>query len=1051
MIKIKISIRFIAFLLLVSNQINVFGQVKIDTPEYPSYGFFDRSCYIKTAYPIGEIHLPQGGVDGMSEERPMRISIPTNRPTWALAIAHAWNYNRNIIQRVDHPKIALWMAITAEETGMACDCDAVWPQDRTPWETVIKRPPPQPGFYNEYCGTKGGFAQEGCFQMLEGVAWCGDLNQTWPRRFKPGRFSGSISGGAFEISALGFAYRSILNNSLLDYAWGVDIWPIIDATKDPNAYEKLIASGWNNWAGGVQQNVSGTAGNGQGFNLYTAAGRAAAIASDNWDLTATDARYPEIAGWAINALEQNTTSSYYKFTNPFVTSLPGPSQNHVNYGYYNEDISWSIVNEYLTIIYYFYSEFTASQWAVITQNVQKVFNSINGGAVVPFKQLGPVIDEIILNLPKENPVMSTVFNASLPAYNNGERKPMGKLAPASHIINLNTSDSICINQSIILEGIIDGGDGPNLTYSWFKDGVPIGGNTKQLIVSSATLGQFMYTLVVCNAATDVGGCAPACCPKTIVVNNCNTCSVVATATTVNTPCQNMHGGKINLNISGTTDYTVFYQSNTFKGTQKGTTSACSIIDVPDGVYNITVTDNGSPACKFLFSTEVKYTIPVNEKLSASIQSMTPCDAVLQTKLEQNDCECEWSVYFDTPNGAWGDVAFVIITPSIGQGVRLRKDRAHNYPAPTKTTFKLCSGEHIKFEVEAQVASGSCAGNVPYNTNEFAIDAWIVDPNGVEVLRTRVPAHAAVQYTNFVAFDYVVNCPYTPGMYSYSWNPGNLIGTPALVSDNLPTIYTVVATNTALPQCTLTDTVLVPFTCNKTCVPPQNVVITSTDSDGFLCPTETTTLTTTPSQALTGFDFTWFKDDVNSTSINTATALIAPVQGPNSTLSVLSGGAGTYYVRIRDVSFPTSSTCYSEAKIVIHDAVPPTYTITGGGTFCADDIITPVTVNFTAGVQPYQITTNPGAVDQSPISATSYALGSTAGTYNLTAISDKYCTGIIAPAQNKTITINTLPKGSIASNKLSYCGTPSDVILSITPAAGVDLRMEIKLIRTLEGC
>jgi len=798
------------------------GPVLFDTPAMPSYGFFDKNCFIKTAYPKGEIQLPQGGVDGMSEERPMNISIPTNRPTWALAIAHAWNYNRNIIQRVDHPKIALWMVIPAEETGWACDCGAEWPADRIPWNTVLKGPAHPDFFHNEWCGTKGGFYNEGCYQMLE-LAWCTDLSQTWPWRFKPGRFEGSIPGSHFEISALGFAYRSIENHSLLDAAWGIDIWPIIDATKDPNAYEKLIASGWNDWAGGVQQNVSGFAGNGQGFNLYTPAGRAAAIASDNWNLTSNSDRYPEITGWGINALEQNTTSSYYKWTNPVVTSVPGPQQNHVFYGYYNADITWAIVQEYLTTINYFYSEFSPAQWAVITQNVKKVFDKLGGGAAIPFKQLGPVIDEIILNLPKENPVMSTVFNASLPAYNNGERKPIGKLAPASHIENLNENDTICKGQAIILEGVIDGGDGPNVTYTWYKDGSPIGGNTKQLVLSSTVAGQFVYTLKVCNPAPDFGGCFPACCPKTIVVNNCNTCSIVATASTVNTPCQNMHGGKINLSISGTSNYTISYQCATFGSTVSGTSSSITLEDVPNGAYNIVIQDKGNPSCKFNLSAEVGYVTAINEKLTADILSMTKCEAQLKTGLAQDNCECEWSVYFDTPNGAWGDVTFVIITPSNGQGFRLRKDRAKNYLAPTKTTFKLCSGEKIKFEVETQVASGSCLGTVPYNKNPFAVDAWIVNPQGVEVLRVRVPANSVEQYTNVVAFDYLVNCAYTPGSYTYAWNPGAAVGPGAQVAANISTTYTVVATSVANPQCTLSDTVLVPFTCNAPCVTPKAVI------------------------------------------------------------------------------------------------------------------------------------------------------------------------------------------------------------------------------------
>ncbi len=808
------QITVLLFLALWGSKVLAQGPVRFDCPQYPSYAFFDRSCLIKTAAPYTEIRLPQGGVDGLNEERPMHLSIPTNRPTWALGIAHAWNYNRNIIQRVDHPKISYWMAITGHETGMACDCGAQWPANRTPWNSL------SPAF-NAKCN-EGLTQHDGCFQMEEANAWCGDLNQTWPWRFKPNEHQQFISTSHFSTACLGLAYRNILNHYLIDYAWGIDIWPIITATADPNAYEKLMASGWNSWAAAVQDNVTGTAGAGQGFNLYTPAGRAAAIASSNWDLTATSSRYPEVIGWTMNALEQNTTSTYYKYNNPIVTSTPAASQNHVDYGFYNVPITLADVNQYLSEIFLFYPELTSAQTAATTANVTAVFNSINGGAAVPFMQIGPVIDEIILGLPKEIPLMSVIHNDGLPAYNNGYRQCIGDYAPASHITTNSESDTICKGQSIVLEAMIDGGDGPNMTYTWYKDGIAVaGGNQKQLVITPTATGTFVYTVTVCN--TDLGGCAPACCPKTIVVNNCNACGITATPTTVNTPCQNMHGGTINLTITGSTNYTVTYQSDEFGGSVTGNSSTKSITNLPDGVYNITIQDNVTATCKFKLSAEVKFTTPMNEKLTASIQSMTNCDAVLKTKLEQDDCECEWSVYFDTPYAAWERDVFVIITPSNGAAQRLRKDVLINaYPAPTKATFKMCTGEKIKFEVEVQPASGSCTGAAGYNQQNAPIEVYIKDKNGVKVLNQLIPIGSAQQYQNYTAFEYTVNCPYTPGNYTYVWNPGAITGTPANVAGNSPTIYTVTATNTANTQCSLTDTVYVPFHCTS-CIPPKAVM------------------------------------------------------------------------------------------------------------------------------------------------------------------------------------------------------------------------------------
>ena len=114
---------------------------------------------------------------------------------------------------------------------------------------------------------------------------------------------------------------------------------------------------------------------------------------------------------------------------------------------------------------------------------------------------------------------------------------------------------------------------------------------------------------------------------------------------------------------------------------------------------------------------------------------------------------------------------------------------------------------------------------------------------MKVLNQTIPIKTATQYNNYLAFDYTVTCPYTPGTYTYLWNPGAVTGTPANVSGMTPTTYTVVATNTANPQCSLTDTVYVPFNCNNTCVKPK-AVISGSDS---ICSGDSTLI----SVALTG--------------------------------------------------------------------------------------------------------------------------------------------------------------------------------------------------------
>src|SRR5690606_16518541 len=148
-------------------------------------------------------------------------------------------------------------------------------------------------------------------------------------------------------------------------------------------------------------------------------------------------------------------------------------------------------------------------------------------------------------------------------------------------------------------------------------------------------------------------------------------------------------------------------------------------------------------------------------------------------------------------------------------------------------------------------------------------------------------------------------------------------------------------------------------------------------------------------------------------------------------SALSPGTFSLELYVED-----ANGCSGTATSTITVHPNPTYTITGGGTFCEGEVVTPVVVNFTEGSQPYSITYSGTTINN--INATSYTLGSTAGTYALTAISDAHCTGVVTTS-NADVIINPIPEATITANKLSYCATSmSDVNLSVTPAMGVNL-------------
>ena len=104
-----------------------FGQN--NCPAIPKNSKFDTLGYIKSEIPTDPakangLYLGQGTVNRSGQFRPGYI--PTNRPSWAIAIAVSWNYARNLVQRVEYPKMGYWMATLVQETELRCVTGLSW-------------------------------------------------------------------------------------------------------------------------------------------------------------------------------------------------------------------------------------------------------------------------------------------------------------------------------------------------------------------------------------------------------------------------------------------------------------------------------------------------------------------------------------------------------------------------------------------------------------------------------------------------------------------------------------------------------------------------------------------------------------------------------------------------------------------------------------------------------------------------------------------------------------------------------------------------------------
>jgi hypothetical protein len=818
-----------------------------DCPQYPVSDYWDANCFIKTAEPYGEIRLPQGGVMGLDYENPMWVTIPTNRPEWAIGIAHAWNLHRNMINQVNFPKISYYMAITAHETGMACDCNAQFSAGHIPWSRS-GNPPAATNNFPAKCGPAA-LSVDGCFQMEFLNAW-GELNQIMPNRFPCDGFTRVVSGRSSSYKSLGtqalaMTYRNIAYSLLMEYSWQMDPWSVFgSANCDQYAYEKFLAASWNGSISGTFSTLTQpfpvrVGSTRPGVNLVN--DRPGARNNPNWDLDATAGYYPEVIAWGMSAIEGNTTypgyiyqpSLYWGGTpgvdiNLVNNALPA-QQNHIQLGNYNGAITWATVSQYIDTLTNFYFEYASNPTALnaIKANVQNVFVSISGNVAtpIPFMQLGPVIDEIIISFPKENPLVQVLQLDGLPhgstgngpsTCGNGIDNSLGQYAPASHIVSRNIqSDTICIGQKLILAGEVVGGEEPSMSYTWYNNGTltSSGLNDSLYIFTAATIGNYEFKLNVCNQE---GGCADAGCTYKIIVTNCNVCGLIATGTTTNTPCRNTAAGSINLSISGAANYSVQYSGRT-NGMLTGSASTVSIPNLLDGIYNIKVTNLANPTCYYTFSLTVGYDLDRSDVVRIVSSPDGSCGVNLQAEISSLNCQCNYTVNAVAFPGAnqWERFITMKITPSNGRFEVFRGNTFGN-PGVLSMPFQLCTGDSIKGELQIIPASGSCDPNripPPTNVQASTYDVWVTNSAGVEVFRQRYAPGSVTQGTDRLMFNIPVICPSTTSGYTFLWNPSGATTPGISVFDpNLSTTYTVTATLQGNAACVLQDSKFIPSIC-----------------------------------------------------------------------------------------------------------------------------------------------------------------------------------------------------------------------------------------------
>jgi hypothetical protein len=89
-------------------------------PSIPTQSEFDTTCFQRA----GEILLGQGYFDHFGGSDPVYLVIPANRPEYAISMAVAWNFYRNVL---GHNKMSInqWFATMGQENGFATYNDGV--------------------------------------------------------------------------------------------------------------------------------------------------------------------------------------------------------------------------------------------------------------------------------------------------------------------------------------------------------------------------------------------------------------------------------------------------------------------------------------------------------------------------------------------------------------------------------------------------------------------------------------------------------------------------------------------------------------------------------------------------------------------------------------------------------------------------------------------------------------------------------------------------------------------------------------------------------------
>jgi hypothetical protein len=798
----------------------------------PSSGIFDTICYQK----VGEIKLGQGYfVTNYGTSDSVFLVIPQNRPTYAIGMAVAWNYYRNVAGN-NQMSINHWFAVNGKENGFTCSYGETLPLTiyDTPSASTVTLPTKYTRGRTLAMNTthvnNSYLAGDGCYQFTSTgyITAAPYFPIRMPAPVEPNHTNFSIP---FETACFMKTYYDLSILRRAQFINGINVPALEAASSDPYGMEAMHA---------FQYNVGPNSGCSAVGATMPAANYSGAGAYSSW-WAGSPLFSGGVSSYAQKVVEMtavlDNNMAYAAFSKTQCGGCYFPGNDHF-YCFYDGSITWANVDAYLTTLTVLYPEVTPA----FKTAIKAVFDGINGGAAISFRyQMGAVIDAITLNLPKEDPGFNAAYTI------NGTGCKLGCRAPYT-IIEPQGPTTICAGQFVLLKADVDGATS-STTYQWQKNNVNIAGATAQTYSATAT---GTYSIIVCwQSINEISKAMVSCCAQpecniTVTVNGaCSSCVMGLTLTQTQNSCTTMPNGSIKADIitAALGPYEYIWSGPT-SGNFISALQTYTIPGLRDGKYTVTVrrvADHTCLAVQDIFVTPVTL---IKESLTATVAPASCASQLNAILVNQQPNTCLIDVNYGSLKVNSWDASFSmdlkangvsLLTMYEGNTTAARSapwdwwpnDWVTGLPAPNTTTITVNDGDVLSLYGIISIPMGVAVpnymdGGIRLSGATFTnLTTSVVNTTPVK-LRYQGPncpttCTAPTSGSRKIEDSYKVTCPVvSPPAYTYSWSPSAGLTNPniknPLASVNVATTYTVTATHPSNTSCQLTATVLVPANC-----------------------------------------------------------------------------------------------------------------------------------------------------------------------------------------------------------------------------------------------